>query len=76
MCVQAGHNVSIELLFAYVKTSIAQNVFNTTAFWGFRGAILTEICNSFFTELVFISNQAVKMLRRARVIDCGIQMSW
>jgi len=26
VCVQAGHNVSIELLFAYVKTSIAQNV--------------------------------------------------
>ena len=26
VCAQAGHNASIELLFAYVKTSIAQNV--------------------------------------------------
>ena len=25
MCVQSGHNVLIELLFAYIKTSIAQN---------------------------------------------------
>ena len=44
MCVQGGHSVSIELLFAHIKTSIAQNVEHQRV-WSFRSAILTEMWN-------------------------------
>ena len=48
MFVQARHTAWIELLFAMIKTSIAQyniSILLTPKFGGFRGAILTEMWN-------------------------------